>query len=118
MDWWAWILTGVGAVVCVLLLMLGEGILRGLTEPAKDSMFRRPEFACRRSQHRGLLKSGGFCIIAAEVPVLFAITAGTSGDSADANDAWIFGWVAVALVAVGVILLALWWRLAGRAGRY
>jgi phosphotransferase system glucose/maltose/N-acetylglucosamine-specific IIC component len=111
-------LIGVGAVACVLLAILGEGIFLGLTDPAKDSVFRRSKFARRRGQHRGLLKSGGFCIVCAGVPVLFAIAAATSGDPADANDAQVFWLVAALLVAMGLILLALWWRLAGRPRHY
>ncbi|MGH3347239.1 MAG: hypothetical protein ACRDO4_09660 [Nocardioides sp.] len=114
MDWWGLILIGAGAVACVLLLILGEGIFLGITDPAKESVFRRAEFARRRSQHRGLLKGGGFCIVSAGAPVLFAVAAATSGDPADANDARAFCVIAVALMAMGVILLALWWRLAGR----
>ena len=78
-------LIGVGGIACVLLAILGEGIFLGLTDPAKDSVFTRPEFARSRSQHRGLLKSGGFCIVCAEVPVLLAIAEATEDDSADAN---------------------------------
>ena len=111
-------LIGVGAVACVLLLILGEGIFRGMTDPAKESVFRRPEFARRRSQRRGLLKSGGFCIVGAGVPVLFAIAAATSGDPTDANDARVFWLVAALLVTIGLTLLSLWWRLAGRPRHY
>jgi phosphotransferase system glucose/maltose/N-acetylglucosamine-specific IIC component len=111
-------LIGLGAVACLLLLVLGEGIFLGLTDPAKESVFSRPEFARRRSQRRGLLKSGGFCIVCAGLPVLFAIAAATSGDPADANDAQVFWLVAALLVTIGLFLLALWWRLAGRPRHY
>jgi hypothetical protein len=117
-GWWGWLLIGVGAIACVLLLILGESILLGLTDSAEKSVFRRPEFARRRTQHRGLLKSGAFCIACAGFPVLLAVAAATSGDPADANDALVLWLVAAALVALGMILLALWWRLAGRPRHY
>ena len=98
----------------VLALAVGQVVFEAVTDPVKERIFRRPDFARRRGRNRGLLACGFFCSALALLSMLLMVAAATSGDDSHRDDALMFALVTVVLVGAGVALVLTWWRVAGR----
>lgn len=94
----------------VVLQVVGEVVV----DQAKEAAFRRPSLAIRRQRYRGLLKVGVlFAVLALGTAILWLAVI-TNDFEDDARDARMFLSLTAIFSVSSLVLLAAWWRRAGR----
>jgi hypothetical protein len=101
-------------VVWVVIDTIGQGVADVTLDATKEAVFRRPGFAVRRQRYRPLLHVGSFVGALAGLAGIIWLAAATSGDPADTPVARFCAILTCLLAVIGVTLLVVWWRLAGR----
>jgi hypothetical protein len=113
-DPWTVLAVVGGLVLLAVLWFVAELAGEAAADEASKAVFRRSGFRERRERSRGWLFAGVVSLALAGMAGLFAVAALTSGEPDLEEDGGVFVAVAGALVVAGVVLLVMWWRLAGR----
>jgi hypothetical protein len=113
-DPWTVLLVVGGLVLLAVLWLLAELAGEAVADEAREAVFRRPGFRERRDRSRGWLFSGVVSLALSGMAGLFAAAALTSGDPDLEDQGVVFAAVGGVLIVGGVVLLVVWWRLAGR----
>jgi hypothetical protein len=113
-DPWTGLLVVGGLVLLAVLWLLAELAGEAVADQAREAVSRRPGFRERRDRSRGWLFAGVVSLALSGMAGLFAAAALTSGERDLADDGVVFVAVAGVLIVGGVVLLVVWWRLAGR----
>jgi hypothetical protein len=109
------VLLVVGGLVLLAVLWLVAGLAgEAAADEAREAVFRRPGFRERRDRSRGWLFAGVVSFALSGMAGLFAAAALTSGQPDLEDHGVVFVAVAGVLIVGGVVLLVVWWRLAGR----
>jgi hypothetical protein len=103
-----------GLALLAVLWFLAELAGQAVADEASKAVSRRPGFRERRDRSRGWLFAGVVSLALSGMAGLFAAAALTSGEPDLADDGLVFVAVAGVLIVGGVVLLVVWWRLAGR----
>jgi hypothetical protein len=113
-DTWTVLAVVGGLVLLAVLWLVAELAGEAVADEARSAVLRRPGFRERRDRSRGWLFAGVVSLALAGMAGLFAAAALTSGEPDLEDDGGVFVAVAGVLVVAGVVLLVVWWRLAGR----
>lgn len=108
----------IAALGALVLAALGYVVLQVVGEvvadEAKEAAFRRPSLAFRRQRYRGLMKVGVLFAVLAFGSAVLWLAVITNDFEDDARDARMFLLLTAIFGASSLVLLAAWWRRAGR----
>ena len=116
MSWWEWLLLLPVAVVALLMVVLARKLGGDAGDRTGAWILSRPGMSERIKRRPVAFRVGSALITAGLVPYLVVLEALLTGEALHADSAIVakFAVVAGALIASGLTILAIWWRIAVR----